>query len=98
MDNIRTVTRGVDLLTYLCQVGSSTGSAIASHLGLSRPSTYRLLETLETCGLVRHRASDNKYVLAWLARTLCSGLTERNRVLCLATPMLYELQKELPWP
>lgn len=98
MDNVRTISRGVDLLAFLSRAGSATGSHIATQLGLSRPSTYRILETLETCGLVRHSPSDNKYSLAWPVRTLSSGLTDRNRVLCLATPVLYELQKQLLWP
>jgi len=98
MENIRTISRGIDLLTFLNRAGSSTGSHIASQLGLSRPSTYRILETFEICGLVRHSAVDNKYSLAWPARTLCSGLTHRSRVLCIATPLLYDLQKKLLWP
>jgi IclR family mhp operon transcriptional activator len=98
MENVRTISRGIDLLSFLNSVGSSTGSHIASRLGLSRPSTYRILETLEACGLVRHSAEDNKYSLDWPARTLSSGLTDRNRVLCIATPVLYELQERLLWP
>jgi IclR family mhp operon transcriptional activator len=98
MDNVRTISRGVDLLAFLSRAGSATGSHIASQLGLSRPSTYRLLETLETCGLIRHSEADNKYSLAWPVRTLSSGLTDCSRVLCLATPVLYDLQQMLLWP
>ena len=98
MESVRTISRGIDLLAFLNRAGRATGSHIASQLGLSRPSTYRILETLETCGLVRHTASDNKYALAWPVRTLSSGLTDRCRLLCIATPVLYELQEMLLWP
>ncbi|WP_322966336.1 IclR family transcriptional regulator domain-containing protein [Sphingomonas fuzhouensis] len=98
MDNVRTIARGIDLLAHLNVVGNASGSAIAAQLGLSRPSTYRLLETLATCGLVRFNRETNRYTLAWPVRTLSSGLNDRNRVMCVATPVLYELQAELIWP
>lgn len=98
MENVRTIARGIDLLEFLNKSGKATGAHIASQLGLSRPSTYRILETLEACGVVRYSADDNKYALDWPIHTLTSGLTDRSRVLCIATPYLYELQKELLWP
>ncbi|EGY02669.1 DNA-binding transcriptional activator MhpR [Nitrospirillum viridazoti Y2] len=98
MDNVRTISRGIDLLEFLNRSGKATGAHIASQLGLSRPSTYRILETLAACGVIRYSAQDNKYALDWPAQTLASGLTERSRVLCVATPYLYELQKEVLWP
>lgn len=98
MENVRTISRGIDLLEFLNRSGKATGAHIAAQLGLSRPSTYRILETLEACGVVRYSNEDNKYALAWPAQTLASGLTERSRVLCVATPHLYELQKKLLWP
>lgn len=98
MDNVRTISRGIDLLEFLNRSGKATGAHIASQLGLSRPSTYRILETLTACGVIRYSAKDNKYALDWSAQTLASGLTERSRVLCVATPYLYELQKKVLWP
>lgn len=98
MENVRTISRGIDLLEFLNRSGKATGAHIASQLGLSRPSTYRILETLEACGVVRYSAQENKYALDWPIHTLSSGLTDRSRVLCVATPYLYELQKKVLWP
>lgn len=85
-------------MNFLHRQGRSTGSHVASQLGLSRPSTYRILETLQACGVVRHCERDNSYVLDWLATTLSSGFTGRERVVNLATPVLHQLQQELLWP
>lgn len=98
MENVRTISRGIELLEFLNESGKATGSHIASQLGLSRPSTYRLLETFKACGVVRYSTEENEYALDWPIHTLSSGLTDRTRVLCVATPHLYELQKEILWP
>lgn len=98
MESVRTIGRGLAVMNFLHRQGRSTGSHVASQLGLSRPSTYRILETLQACGVVRHCERDNSYVLDWLAATLSGGFTSRERVVNIATPVLHELQQELLWP
>ena len=49
---IRALSRGVNTLKILNETGGATCQVIAGKLGLSRPTVYRILETLVDSGLV----------------------------------------------
>lgn len=97
-ENIRTLVRGLDVLRHLNRVGADTGQHIAACLGLSRPTIYRILGTLEKCGLVARNEADATYRVTKGVRGLSEGLTQEAWALWIATPFLYELQEDLLWP
>lgn len=97
-DNIRALVRGLEVLKHLNRVRSDSGQCIAASLDLSRPTTYRILGTLEACGLVARNATDNTYSVTREVSALSRGLTIEAWVLWVATPILYDLQREVHWP
>jgi IclR family mhp operon transcriptional activator len=95
-ETVRTLSRGVSTLKMLSETGGATCQAIAGKLGLSRPTMYRILETLVDSGLVS--VEDEKiYRPTFATRALESGLTDKAWALWAAAPVLIELQKEISW-
>ena len=96
--NIRALVRGLDVLRHLNRTGGDTGHDVAASLALPRPTVYRILGTLEDCGMVARDPATSIYSVASGARDLSSGVTDEMSALWIATPILYELQQEVLWP
>lgn len=96
-DTIRAVERGLDALTHLRRVGRDNPSRIATALGLSRPTTYRILETLETAQLIDRDPGDGKVSLSRRAGKLGEGVTLQDKAVWAALPTLEALQKRVVW-
>ena len=95
-DNIRALFRGMSALRIVSDTGGTTCQHIANELGLSRPTVYRILETLVASGLVS--VDDAKvYHPTFAVRELENGLTDRAWALWTATPTLADLQREVVW-
>ncbi|MDI4655338.1 helix-turn-helix domain-containing protein [Xanthobacter autotrophicus] len=93
---IRALSRGLSALRILNETGGAPCQLVADKLGLSRPTVYRILETLVDCGLVS--VDCNKVYCPTLAtRALESGLTDDAWAVWIAMPALVELQKEVTW-
>ena len=93
---IRALSRGVNALKILNETGGATCQVVADKLGLSRPTVYRILETLVDSGLVS--MEDGKVFRPTFAtRALENGLTDEAWALWAAAPVLIELQKEVIW-
>jgi len=93
---IRALSRGVNTLKILNETGGATCQVIAGKLGLSRPTVYRILETLVDSGLVS--MEDGKIFRPTFAtRALENGLTNEAWALWVAAPVLIRLQKEVSW-
>ncbi|AIT07713.1 MULTISPECIES: helix-turn-helix domain-containing protein [Sphingomonas] len=95
-ENIRALFRGISALRIVSDTGGTTCQQIANELGLSRPTVYRILETLVASGLVSVDG-DKVYHPTFAVRALENGLTDRAWALWTATPTLAELQKEVVW-
>jgi len=65
--------------------------------GIPRPSLYRVLETLCTCGYVRKR-ENKRYELTARIRALSSGHKDEDWIREIALPVLQQLQQEIVWP
>lgn len=96
--DIRALARGLAVLRYLNKTGGDTGPNIALQCGLSRPTTYRILTTLEEREVVSRSSDGNFYRPAIGARQLSEGLTDEAWAIWIATPYLYELQEQVIWP
>jgi IclR family mhp operon transcriptional activator len=93
---IRALSRGMNALKILNETGGATCQVLVGRLGLSRPTVYRILETLVDSGLVS--VEDGKvYRPTFATRALENGLTDEAWALWAAAPVLIELQKEVSW-
>lgn len=95
-ETIRTLTRGLNVLRILNETGGAPCQAIATELGLSRPTVYRILVTLVDCGLVS--ADDDKVYRPTLeTHALGNGLTDKAWAVWSAIPEMIKLQKNVQW-
>jgi len=94
-ESVRAVSRALDiLLAFKAGDRGLTASEILKRIGLSRPTLYRLLRTLELRGFVTSSGEPQKFQLgpavAHLAHVWTSGLD----IATLAQPMMYRLWEE----
>ncbi|MDI3406422.1 IclR family transcriptional regulator [Streptomyces cavernicola] len=73
--------------------GGATATTLAKAVGMSRPTTFRLLLSLEHAGLVDR--IDNNYVLGWELARLGRYADPHSGVAQRAQPLLQELADEL---
>jgi len=95
-DNIRALGRGLDVLEYLSQSGGARRNELTRRFGLSRPAIFRILQTLNQCGLVSE-GPDEVYRPTLAVRGLADGLSDEAWAVSEAGPALLELQKEVTW-
>ena len=91
---IRVVERAAVVLRTLADGdGPRALPVVADAAGLSRPTTFRLLRTLEGLGYVR--GADGRYSLGLGILELAQALTRQLHVVALARPILVEVRDEL---
>ncbi|HVV92509.1 MAG TPA: DNA-binding transcriptional regulator [Hyphomicrobiales bacterium] len=95
---VRALQRGLDVLAEVSRTGGVRAGDIARHLGLPRPTVYRLLETLEELGYVARSASDERFRVTVRARGLGAGFDGGTGLSQVAGPILVELGRRLVWP
>lgn len=95
---MRALGRGLEVLRYLREFGPETGPNIARCLGLSRATVGRIVVTLQHCDLVTLDDETKLVSLAPGFYEISSGMTDEARALWVATPVIYDLQRELLWP
>ncbi len=88
---IRALVRGLDALTVLNSRDGATVSEVAQEIRLPRTTVYRILETLCNAGFVFRDASDDRYRLTILVRSLSHGFDDEEWVGQIAKPCLIEL-------
>lgn len=97
-DGVRSIQRGLDVLSEVNRSGGIRASELAQRLGLARPTVYRLLETLEELGYVRRSGSDDRFRVTRKASSLGDGYDPGLVISEAATPVISELCKRLLWP
>ena len=97
-NQVRALTRGIEILRLLNERASASAQELADASGLARPTAYRLLETLQSIGLVERARSHEGYRLTSKVRILSSGFQSDSWVVEIATPVLMELGREVLWP
>src|SRR5436190_21615340 len=86
---VRAVERAADVLAALAQAERpQTLSAIAARAGLSVPTTFRLLRTLEAQGLVMPHGEGGAYTLGFRVLQLAHALTRQLDIIGIARPFL----------
>ena len=97
-DSVRSIQRGLDVLSEVNRSGGIRASELAQRLSLARPTVYRLLETLEQLGYVRRSGSDDRFRVTRKASSLGDGYDPGLIVSEAAAPVIGELSKRLLWP
>ncbi|MGO9513259.1 MAG: IclR family transcriptional regulator C-terminal domain-containing protein [Steroidobacteraceae bacterium] len=95
---IRALMRGLDALTVLNMRDGATVSEVAHEIRLPRTTVYRILETLCNAGFVFRDASDDRYRLTIMVRTLSGGFDDEAWVTQIAKPLIHDLCREIVWP
>lgn len=95
---IRALMRGLDALTVLNLRDGATVSEVAQEIRLPRTTVYRILETLCNAGFVFRDATDDRYRLTIMVRSLSGGFDDDAWVTQIAKPMIGDLGREIVWP
>ncbi|HTV95308.1 MAG TPA: IclR family transcriptional regulator C-terminal domain-containing protein [Steroidobacteraceae bacterium] len=90
--------RGLDALVVLNVRDGATVSEVAHEIRLPRTTVYRILETLCSAGFVFRDASDDRYRLTVMVRSLSAGFDDDAWVSRIAQPLTEELSREIVWP
>lgn len=83
--------RGLTVLELLARRGEARLAELARELGMSRTTTFRVLETLRARGFAEHVAASHTYRLGPGARALASHAT-RSAITRLAEPAMADLR------
>jgi len=97
-ESVRALERGLDILRAVNASGGIRAGALASKIGLPRPTVYRLLETLEELGYVERGASNDLFRVTRRALSLGDGYDASILVAQAAGPILLDLGKRFVWP
>ena len=92
---IRSVERALDVLTFLARAdGPVSVTGLQRALHLSRPTLYRLLQTLAGKGLVRSFGEPQRFALDYRVVELAGGWLGRNDVVGIVQPHLTALWQQ----
>lgn len=97
--SMRSAERTLNVLIALNESAGGTVSSLAAATGISRPSTYRILDVLIQKGFVRKgQGLDDRYELTMRVRTLSAGYRDEDWIREVALPKIATLQQEIVWP
>ncbi|WP_063709601.1 IclR family transcriptional regulator [Cupriavidus basilensis] len=91
MDSVRSVERALDILLSFIETPSMGISKIEAAVPLSRPTLYRLLNTLEKKGLLRSFGDPRTYQLTHRAVDLANAFLSATDFVRVTQPFLEEL-------
>jgi IclR family mhp operon transcriptional activator len=95
---VNSVVRALDLLDALNRRPISTVNDLYDQTGIPKPSIVRLLQTLESRGLVRHANQHGAYFLTSHVRTLSCGYHSEPRLIEASSGLLDDLTRKVKWP
>ena len=90
--------RVLRLIKTLNRQGTCSVVELQESTAMSRPAIYRLLGVLARLNYVRRVPGQAKFHLTTAIHELCDRVTDNDRLVEAATPLLVELQKEIIWP
>lgn len=97
---VNALSRGLAILRALNQAEGGWASIreLSEATGLHRTTARRMLETLQSEGLVRRSLSDDSYRLMINVRELSEGFSDDEWISNVAAPVLGELLQNVVWP
>jgi DNA-binding IclR family transcriptional regulator len=94
--SVRAVDRAATVLGALAEADQpQTLSAIAAHAGLSVPTTFRLVRTLQDNGLVMPHSDSGKYTLGFRLLELAHALTRQLDIVSISRPFLVAVRDQV---
>ncbi|MBA2934809.1 helix-turn-helix domain-containing protein [Sphingomonas sp. CGMCC 1.13654] len=95
---LRSLKRGLKVLTLLNQVNTLGITELARHLELPRTTAERILMTLAAEGYVERIPDDRRFRLSAKVTTLARGFSDDCWIVHIATPLLFEVTRRIGWP
>lgn len=96
-DRVRSLKRGLDILTALNAYNGATLPFLAKSTGLNRGTVYRMLLTLQDEGFVR-RDTEERYWLCGKVQALADGYHDEQWIDDIVRPAIKEVGQSLLWP
>jgi IclR family mhp operon transcriptional activator len=97
-ENLQTLQRGLKVLAHLNRNGPTSVSETAAQLAVSRPTAYRLLETLAAEGYCAKIPGTRRYGVLPAVRRLSRGIDDDEILTAVALDPIYKLASEIKWP
>lgn len=95
---IRSLGRGLDILTLLNTRDSASASEIAQELNAPRATVYRILDTLTEKGFIYQHTSDGRFRITLKVRRLSDGFTNEDHMANISRPFLSRVTRKYSWP
>ncbi len=95
---VRALERGLYILEAINERDGMRTQEVADYCTLSRPTAFRLLETLQSMGFVQQSESDGSWHPTLRCNVLSSGFLDKAWVSQIAMPEMVELGKQILWP
>ena len=95
---VRALTRGVDVMEALADLGWARIGALSHYTGIDRATLYRLVQTLENRGYVARRQEDGAVSLTSRILGLSDGVRQDDMIVQALTPILNHLTETILWP
>lgn len=95
---VRALERGLNILEVVNRTDGMRTQEVADHCGLSRPTVFRLLETLEAQGFVQQSRSDGTWRPTLRCHLLSCGFLDKAWVGQIAMPEMVRLGTQILWP
>lgn len=95
---IRSVTRALDVLAAMNRQPVCSLDTLHHHTRIPKPTLVRILETLQSKGMVRRAPQYGAYCLTSEVRTLSSGFHGEPRLIEAAAAPAETLTRKIKWP
>ncbi len=93
-EGVRSIERAIDVLFSFTQQPVLDIASLQAQTGLTRPTLYRLLATLENRGLVYSFGSPRRFQLGFRFGVLANSWTQRPALVSIASDLLEKLWSE----
>jgi IclR family mhp operon transcriptional activator len=95
---LRSLKRGLTVLSLLNKIDAISITELARHLELPRTTAERILLTLVAEGYVQRVPADKRYRLSAKVCSLADGFSDDCWIVEIATPMLFRVTRRIGWP
>ena len=95
---VRALERGLSILRAINERDGMRTQEVAAACGLSRPTAFRLLETLEGMGFAQQSPSDGVWRPTVFCNTLSAGYLDKAWIGQIAMPEMMRLGERILWP
>jgi IclR family mhp operon transcriptional activator len=95
---LKSLKRGLGVLMMLGSHRTMSIAEVARQMDLPRTTAERIMVTLERERFIARAAGSKRYALAARVLTLSAGFSAEDRLIEVATPLLFQITREIGWP